>query len=191
MAIGERLGQNLIIAAAVLAVVWAVYLLDLALATDLRMYGIRPRTLSGLWGILCSPFLHLNLRHIVANSGALFVLLLLALSYNRLLALEAIVIMMLVGGGLVWVFGGKNTVHVGASGVIFGLIGFLLFSGIFRRNFKALAVSLVVLFLYGGVLLYGLVPTPGVSWTGHAFGFAAGILAAWLAGPAEKPGTSE
>ena len=171
------------IAVLVLGVIWGVYFLDLALPIDLKAWGIRPKTVSGLVGLLASPFLHLNYEHIMANSNALFILLLLALSLNRGVALKAILIIVLVGGGLVWVFGSSNTIHIGASGLIFGLIGFLLFYGILTRNWQTLIVSVYVTITYGGALLTGIVPKTGVSWTGHLFGALAGILAAWLVRP--------
>ena len=172
--------DNIIAAVIVLAIVWAVFILDTVLPGDWRMLGIRPRTISGLWGIIVSPFLHGGLYHILANTGALFVLLLLSLTYSRKLTVAAVVIIMLVGGGLVWLLGMPGTVHVGASGVIFGLIGYLIASGLFRRDIVALIVAAAVLILYGGSLLMGFVPMPGVSWMGHAFGFIAGVLAAWV-----------
>ena len=76
-------------------------------------------------------------------------------------------------------FGTANTIHIGASGLIFGLIGFLLFSGIFRREWTALFVSLAIGFFYGGALLSLLSVVPGISWSGHFFGFLAGVMAAW------------
>lgn len=185
-----ELKKNLIIAGSVVGVIWAVFIINLIIPFDLRMFGIRPRQLSGLWGILFSPFLHAGLRHILANTLPLFILLLLALSYNRILTIEAIAVIMFAGGGTVWLVGGANTVHIGASGVIFGLIGFLLFAAIFQKNLKSLMVSLLVLFLYGGVLFSGFIPRYGVSWIGHASGFASGILAAWLAGAARQGKTS-
>lgn len=81
--------------------------------------------------------------------------------------------------GLVWVFGRSNTVHIGASGIIFGLIGFLMFMGIFRREWMALVCSIVIFIFYGGALLSLLFYVPGISWTGHVFGFFTGVLAAW------------
>jgi membrane associated rhomboid family serine protease len=117
------------------------------------------------------------------------ILLWLALTYSRIQAVEAIIIIVMVGGGLVWIFGAAGTVHVGASGVIFGLIGFLLFSAVFTRDIKSFLVAIVVLFFYGGAMLTGFVPTPGVSWSGHVFGFLAGILAAWLFGKDRKAET--
>ena len=108
------------------------------------------------------------------------------MSYNRKLTLEAVAFIGLAGGGLVWVFGSANSVHIGASGIIFGLIGFLLFLGVFRREWKTMIISLVVLVFYGGTLLSLLVYIPGVSWSGHFFGFCAGVVAAWLARPDEE-----
>ena len=178
--------QNLLIAAAAVAVIWAVFLIDMVLPIDMRAFGIRPRSLSGLWGLVFSPFLHGGFVHIIANTIPLFVLLFLSLSYNRTLTLEAVIIIAIGGGFLVWLFGGGRSVHIGASGVIFGLIGFLIFSGIFMKNIKALIVAVVVLFLYGGVLIAGFIPRYGVSWLGHAFGFLTGVGAAWLSKGAEK-----
>ena len=172
--------SNLTITLSLLAVMWLVYILNLVLPFDLRLLGIRPRSLSGLPGILLSPFLHGGLFHLLANTIPFFVLMMLALTYDRTLALEALVIIAVGGGLLVWLFGASRSVHIGASGLIFGLIGFLLFVGVFRRDIKAILISLLVLFFYGGVLLWGFIPRSGVSWIGHFFGFVAGILTAWL-----------
>ena len=179
------------IAVLMVAVLWGIYFLDLAIPIDLKAWGIRPRTIGGLVGILTSPFLHLNYEHIMANSNSLFILLLLALSLNRKVALEAMVIIVLVGGSLVWIFAAGNSIHIGASGLIFGLIGFLLFYGIITRDWQTLVVSVYVTITYGGALMTGLVPQTGVSWTGHMFGVLAGILAAWLVRPSKgEPATT-
>lgn len=175
----SRLRSGLQTALLAMAILYAVYFLNYFIPTDLRIYGIRPREIEGLWGILCSPFLHGNYRHLLANTGALFALLLVAFAFSRKLTWVAIIIITLVGGGLVWLFGTANSVHIGASGLIFGLIGFLMFIGFFRREWAALAVSLSVFLLYGGALLSLLSFVPGVSWSGHFFGFAAGVMAAW------------
>jgi membrane associated rhomboid family serine protease len=83
------------------------------------------------------------------------------------------------GGLAVWLFGSASAIHIGASGVVFGLVGYLLFIGLFRREWVALAVSAAVFFFYGGALLSLLQLTPGVSWSSHFYGFLAGVLAAW------------
>ena len=175
-----KIWENVKTALIIVVGLWAIYLLDLVIPIDFRNWGIRPRTLSGLWGIIFAPLLHGGPRHLVANSGALLILLSISLSLSRGLTVWAVAFTALVGGLGVWAVGMPGTVHIGASGVIFGLIGFLLFLGIFRRDWKALGAALVVLFLYGGALLTILVVMPGVSWSGHACGLGAGVLAAWL-----------
>ena len=175
-----QIGDNVEIAAICVALLWGVFFLSLVLPFDLRNYGIRPRSLSGLPGLLLAPFLHAGFRHLISNSLALAPLLFFSLEYSRKLTVEAVLSIALIGGGGIWLFGKSHTVHIGASGIIFGLIGALLAIGLFRREFLALVVSLVVASYYGWALSSLFVVLPGVSWTGHFFGFAAGIFAAWL-----------
>jgi membrane associated rhomboid family serine protease len=132
-----------------------------------------------LWGILAAPFLHVNIQHLTANTGVLFILLTVSLSYSRAQTLKALLTIMLLGGGMVWLLGMGGTIHIGASGIIFGLIGYLMCLGLFRRNWKAVAISVVITFLYGGALYSLLIYVPGISWSGHLFGFISGIVAAW------------
>ena len=174
-----KIRQNLQTALAVVTILWLVYFIDFVLPMDLRLYGLRPRQLDSLAGIAFTPFLHVDLRHLIANSGILFVLLTVSLSFSRKLTFSSLWIIILLGGGLVWLFGQRGTIHIGASGVIFGLIGFLMCLGIFRRDWKALIISLAILLLYGGALQSLFIYVPGISWTGHLFGFISGVLAAW------------
>jgi len=178
------LSRNIKTALAAVACLWGIFLLGIILrqfwSLDIRSFGIQPRELDGLYGIIFWPFLHGNIYHLLSNSFALFFLLLLSLVFFKRLTIPAIVIITLVGGGAVWIFAGRNTVHIGASGLIFGLIGFMISSGIFRKELKALLLAVVVLLLYGGLLLTLTVRIPGISWHGHLFGFLAGVFAAWL-----------
>jgi len=174
-----KIRKNLKIACAAVAVLWLVFFINHVTAVDLRFYGLRPRHVKGLLGILLAPFLHVDLSHLIANTGAFFALLLVSLSFSRRLAIKAILIIIVMGGGLVWLLGDSNSVHVGASGVIFGLIGFLMLLGAFRREWTALVISAAVLLLYGGALQSLLIYMPGTSWSGHIFGFISGALAAW------------
>jgi membrane associated rhomboid family serine protease len=183
---GMKIRQNLQTALATVAILWMVFFINLALPMDLRLYGLRPRNLDSLVGIILTPFLHVDLRHLIANSGVLFVLLTVSLSFSRKLTFRALWIIILAGGGLVWLLGKSDTIHIGASGIIFGLIGFLISLGIFHRDWKALIISLVVLLLYGGALQSLFIYVPGISWTGHLFGFLAGVLAAWWMRAARK-----
>ncbi len=171
--------KNLKTTVCIVGVIWMVFIANFFIPYDLRYYGIKPRTIEGLWGILTMPFLHGNYAHISANTSMLFILLLVSLSFSRKLTFNAIFIIMILGGFLVWVFGTPNTVHIGASSVIFGLIGFLLFMGIFRRELKAFVFSVVVFLLYGGVLFLLMQNQKGVSWAGHFFGFVAGVVSAF------------
>ena len=174
-----KIGQNLRLAFAAIATLWLVYFLNLILEIDLRMYGIMPRHIDGLWGILAAPFLHVDIQHLMANSGALFILLAVSLSYSRAQTLKALLTIMLLGGTMVWLLGTGGSVHIGASGIIFGLIGYLMCLGLFRRNWKAVMTSVVITLVYGGALYSLLIYIPGISWSGHLFGFLSGVVAAW------------
>ena len=174
-----KINRNIRSAFIAIAVLWIVYIINFVLPVDLRLYGLIPRHTDGLWGIIAAPFLHVDIHHLMANSGALFILLAVSLSYSRPLTLRALLVIVLAGGGMVWLLGRPGTVHIGASGVIFGLVGFLMCLGIFRREWKALIISIVITILYGGALHSLLIYIPGISWTGHLFGFLSGVLAAW------------
>lgn len=175
------LSKNIQTALKIVSLPWLIYMLDFILPIELRRYGLQPRQIEGLWGIAAAPFLHGGLNHLVANTGALFILLVVSLSYSRRGTVLALLFIALGGGGLVWLFGQGQSVHIGSSGIVFGLIGFLIFLGIFRREWKALAISLLVALAYGSTVLSLLIRTPGISWSGHFFGFITGIMAAaWI-----------
>jgi len=162
----------------VVGVLWIVFALDALLALDLRFLGIVPRNVVGLRGILFAPFLHAGLGHIVANSGALFFLLLVALLYSRRLTRIALIMTSLLSNTAVWLLGPAGSVHIGASGVIFGLIGFLSAVGFSRGDRRSIFVTLMVLLLYGGAILSLGQRVPGVSWQMHLAGFISGVLCA-------------
>ena len=174
-----KIRQNLQTAFAAIAILWLVYFLNLILEIDLRLYGIVPRDIDELIGILAAPFLHVDIQHLTANSGILFILLAVSLSYSRAQTLKAVLIMVILGGGMVWLLGTGGTIHIGASGIIFGLIGYLMCLGFFRRNWKAVMISVAITILYGGSLYSLLIYIPGISWSGHLFGFVSGVVAAW------------
>jgi membrane associated rhomboid family serine protease len=173
--------EELVGVLAFVGVVWGVFLVGFALPGRMQSYGLTPRTVQGLWGIVTMPFLHANLEHIVSNTVPLIVLLvLLAGSRPRSWAIVAGIV--LVSGALLWLFG-RPANHIGASGLIYGLIAYLFVAGILERRFVPLAIALVVGFLYGGTLAAGVVPRVGsyVSWDGHLCGAIAGAMTAyWL-----------
>ncbi|MCE5333349.1 MAG: rhomboid family intramembrane serine protease [Desulfobacteraceae bacterium] len=176
----KKNSENVEIAFLCVACLWVVYFLSVFLPFDLQSHGIRPRRIAGLEGLVFAPFLHAGLGHLISNSLALGPLLFLALAYSRRETFETIVFTALLGGGATWLLGAPNSLHIGASGIIFGLLGYLLGIGLFRRELFALILSIVVASYYGYALFSLFVVMPGVSWTGHFFGFAAGVLAAGM-----------
>ena len=154
----------------------ALQLLNVATGYSLMAFGLVPRTLHGLFGILTSPFLHASFAHLSANLIAFLVLgtLVILDGLHRFIAVSAIVIVL--GGALVWLFGFAG-VHVGASGWVFGLWAYLLSRAWFHRSWGNLLTAAVVALLYGG-LVVGFLPRQGVSFEGHLFGALAGFIAA-------------
>ena len=161
------------------AVMWAVEIVDLV-AGDLDSAGIRPRDPEGLVGIALAPFLHGGFGHLFSNTIP-FIGLGIVIALSGLVRVASVTaIVALVGGLGVWLVAPATTVHIGASCIVFGVITYLIARGAWSRRALHLVVGVAVLFIYGGTLAFGFLPTPGVSWQGHAFGALGGILAAWL-----------
>lgn len=158
---------------------WIIWLIDLILPVDLNSLGIKPRSISGLIGIICSPFLHGNLAHLISNTIPLLVLGSVTILFYEKQALKVFVMGAIIGGLLVWLFG-RSAIHIGASGLIYALASFLIFYGMFKKDFKSILISILVILTYGG-LIWGVLPTVrGVSWEGHLFGAVAGFIIANL-----------
>jgi membrane associated rhomboid family serine protease len=172
---------GVVLLGSVLLLMWLLEIVDLLVFGGwLDSFGIRPRSLDGLDGVLLAPFLHSGLAHL-ANNSIPFVLLgiLTFLSGLRNFVVTT-ALSLLLGGFGIWLLGAPNSVHIGVSGLIFGYLGYLLLRGYFDRSVGAIVVSLILLVLYGGTL-WGLLPLEtGVSWTGHLFGFLGGALSAYL-----------
>ncbi len=171
--------RGLILVAAMVAVMWVVEIVDLV-AGDLDSAGIRPRDPEGLVGVALAPVLHGGFGHLIGNTIPFLVLgALIALSGLARVA-AVIGIVALVGGLGTWLVAPAGTVHIGASGLVFGFAAYLIARGAYSRRMLHLAIGVVVLLVYGSTLAFGFVPTPGVSWQGHAFGAVGGVVAAWL-----------
>jgi membrane associated rhomboid family serine protease len=157
---------------------WAMEIVDWFLDQRLNDYGIIPRDRRGLIGIPLSPFLHAGFGHLISNTIPLVILGGLVLLSSAKQFLQVSVTIILLGGLGVWLFAiGGN--HIGASGLVFGYFGFIVVRGYFERTIPSLIVAAVVIFMYGGGMLIGMLPvTKGVSWEGHLFGFLAGAFAA-------------
>ncbi len=157
---------------------WAVELVNALDSYRLDRDGIVPRNLSHLDGIVFAPFLHASFSHLLANTVP-FVILGVAIALagaGRLLLVTLIVA--LVSGAGTWLTAPGGTVTVGASGVVFGYATYLISRGLFDRQVVEIAVGVVVLLLFGGALIYDLVPHAGISWEAHLFGGVGGVLAA-------------
>ena len=174
------------------AIMWAIEVVDLVvLGGALDAYGIRPRTVDGLWGILLAPFLHGGLGHVAANTIPFVVLGWLVMLRETWHFFAVGVIVAVLGGLGVWLTAPAAGVHIGASGVVFGFFGFLLLAGWFERRFGTILVSLAVLVAYGG-LIFGVLPGQvGISWQSHLFGFLAGVLAARFLARRPRPARAE
>src|SRR3954463_11640127 len=172
--------QALVVVAALVAVMWVVEVIDQVFSgADLDQYGIRPHDApDGLLGIAAAPFLHAGFGHLIGNTVPFLVLgAMIALSGLARVA-STTVIVALVGGLGVWLFAPTGTDHIGASGIVFGYAAYLIARGFFSRNLLHLGVGVLVIAVYGTTLLFGLVPTDGISWQGHLFGAVGGVVAA-------------
>jgi len=163
-----------------LAVMWVSEVVDVATGHKLDELGIEPRDPEGLIGVGTAPFLHAGFGHLLSNTLP-FVILGLAVAFEGLKRLALVTAIVMVVGGLgTWLFASAGTVHIGASGLVFGYAAYLIVRGVFNRSLGELALALVVVLFLGGALLGGFVPRAGVSWQGHLFGALGGVLAARL-----------
>ncbi|MEV6910052.1 rhomboid family intramembrane serine protease [Amycolatopsis sp. NPDC051071] len=175
-----------IVALAFTALLYLVELVDVVLPADLDQGGIHARDVSGLDGVLWAPVLHAGWGHLLSNTVPVLVFAFLAMAagIGRWVLVTAI-IWVLSGLG-VWLIAPDDTVTVGASGVAFGWLAFLLVRGIFNRAVGQILVAVVLLGIWSG-MLWGLLPgDPGVSWQGHLFGALSGVFAAWVVARMDK-----
>ncbi len=173
------------------AALWGLELVDTyVLHQALNAYGIAPGKISGLIGVLTAPFLHGSLYHLAANTVPLMLFSwLIMLRDNREWGLVTAMSMLTTGIGT-WLIGSAHSVHIGASGLIFGYFGYMLTIGIFQRKFSSILMSLFIGVTYGS-LIFGMIPgfVPFyVSWEGHLMGFLGGVLSAWMVNRSTKGG---
>ena len=160
-----------------IALIWLVKIYEVLFNLDLHTFGIYPLKFSSLHGIITSPLVHSGFKHLISNSGPLFILCTGVFYFYRKIAFKIFTITYLLTGLLVWI-GAREAYHIGASGLIYGFAAFLFTSGIIRKDIRLSAVSLVVVFLYGG-MIWGILPLkPHVSWESHLWGLVVGIALA-------------
>lgn len=169
-----------------IALMWIVHLFTYITHIDLTTFGILPKHASGLPGILFSPFIHGDWEHLFSNTVPFLVLSALMIFNYRKVAFKSFLFIWLGGGFLLWLTGRENY-HIGASGIVYGLAFFVFFSGVFRKNIQAIALSLFVVFLYGSIV-WGLFPLDvQISWEGHTMGAICGALSAFYFRNVDRP----
>jgi len=175
----KRFILSLIPPAVILLVIWMVKIVEVIDGNELFYFGIYPRRITGLMGILASPFIHANFNHLINNTVPFFFLLVAIFYFYQMVAWRVLIISYLVTGALVWLIA-RSSYHVGASGLIYSFAAFLFVSGIIRRNINLLAISMLVIFLYGS-MVWGIFPyRPDMSFESHLMGLIVGVMLAVL-----------
>ncbi|MDY7394411.1 rhomboid family intramembrane serine protease [Aureibaculum sp. 2210JD6-5] len=154
---------------------WIVFWVEGNYNLYFTKYGLYPQTLKGLRGIIFSPFIHSGVKHLFNNSIPLFILMTALFYFYREIAFKVLIYGVLLSGLLTWIIA-RPSYHIGASGIVYLLFSFILFSGMIRKYYRLIAVSLIVIFLYGSMIWYVLPIKDGISWEGHLSGFLVGIL---------------
>ncbi len=161
------------------SLLWLVKIIEIIFNINLTFLGVYPQSIKGLPGIIFSPLIHGDFSHLISNSLPLIILTSMLFYFYKKLGLRIIILTWLIGNVWLWIVG-RESYHIGASGVIYGLAAFLFVSGILRRHPRLMAISMLIAFLYGS-MVWGILPIQeGVSWEGHLMGMIAGILLAFF-----------
>ena len=160
-------------------IIWTVFLVEIQFKVNFNNYGVYPRTLSGLKGILFSPFIHGSLKHLYSNTLPLAILSTALVYFYKPVAFKVLFYGTLLSGLITWLIG-RPSYHIGVSGVIYLLASFIFFKGVFAKHYRLIALSLFVVFVYGSMLWYILPIKDGISWEGHLGGFLTGLFFAYF-----------
>lgn len=168
------------------ALLWIIHLVSVILNQDLSKLGLFPRKPVGLLGIITSPLIHGDFSHLISNTFPLIILGWIIFYFYNKISYLLFFFIYFVTGLLVWIFA-RQVFHIGASGIVYGLVSFLFFSGIFRKDNTSISLALVITFLYGG-LVWGILPgLEGISWESHLFGAITGLIAAYMLRKIDPP----
>jgi membrane associated rhomboid family serine protease len=182
----DRAREGIELVTIMVAAMWAVEIVDSIDSHRLDSDGIVPRSFGHLYGILAAPFLHASFTHLIGNTIPFVLLgLMIALAGAGRLAAVTVIVALVSGLGT-WLTAPAHSVTIGASGIVLGYATYLLSRGVFNRSGGELAMGVVVGLVFGGALLWGLVPHPGVSWQAHLFGAVGGVIAARVLAPTSK-----
>jgi membrane associated rhomboid family serine protease len=175
----SRAAESLFYPFLFVSLLWAIRIFEYISNVDLSHLGILPRSYAGLVGILFSPLIHGNFEHLLSNTLPLLILGIIVMYFYRPIAFEVFFWVYLMTGVWVWISGNGKGYHIGASGLVYGFLSFLFFSGVFRKDTRSIALALLVTSVYGG-LVWGIFPLqPGVSWESHFFGALSGAICAF------------
>lgn len=175
----NQLLESLRIPVIFILIIWSLHIFQYLFSMRWGFLGVYPREFYGLKGIFTSPFIHGDFSHLFNNTVPFFILSTMTLYFYKKVAIRSILMIYILTGFAVWLLA-RETYHIGLSGVVFGLFGFVLGNGIFRRNIRSIVLALIVFLLYSGMLV-GLFPTDeGVSWESHAAGFFIGLFTAYF-----------
>lgn len=159
--------------------IWVVKLIEVEMNISFSRFGLYPLHLKGLLGILAAPLIHSDFEHLINNTIPVLVLSTVIFYFYRIVAFRVILFTWILTGIAVW-FGAREAYHIGASGLIYGFASFVFFSGVIRRNVNLLAISLLVVFLYGS-MIWGIFPIiPDMSWESHLYGGIVGAVLSWV-----------
>ncbi|SNR64560.1 rhomboid family intramembrane serine protease [Lutibacter flavus] len=162
-----------------IVLIWLIYFIEIKFSYNFNKYGIYPKTFKGLRGILFSPFIHSNANHLFNNSIPLAVMLTSLYYFYNKIANRVLFFGLILSGLLTWLIA-RPAMHIGASGIVYLLVSFVFFSGIFRKYYRLTALSLIVVFLYGGMVWYIFPTEERISWEGHLSGFLVGFIFSFI-----------
>ena len=172
--------EGLAIVGLLFLLMWGLEIVDTIVNHRLDEYGIEPREVDGLVGIVAAPFLHADFGHLIGNTVPFVVMGVLIALGGAARVIAVTVIVALVSGAGVWLIAQDNSNHIGASGVVFGYATYLITRGFYNKSALEIAVGIVIVAIFGTALLGGLAPQQGISWQGHLFGAIGGVVAARL-----------
>jgi membrane associated rhomboid family serine protease len=181
---------NILWVMGLISVLWIVQFVQYFGLVDLSSYGTWPHHISGLKGIIFSPFIHGSFEHLISNTLPMMVLLTVLLSAYPRVALWVLVFVHLLSGILVWTFAPDTGVHIGISGIIYGIAAFLVASGIFRKDRTSTSIAILVALVYGS-MVWGFIPQDGVSWQSHLYGSISGVIIAFIFRKRDLPEPTE
>lgn len=182
----KRISLALVIPALFVFFFWLIKLMEISLDMSLAEYGLRPRDTKQWFGIITMPFLHSGFKHIFANSTSFLVLGSMLFYFYSNKSMQVLGLSWLLTGVLTWIIG-RDSVHIGASGIIYSFAGFIFFSGLLSKNIRLMAISLIVVFMYGS-MIWGMFPqNTNISWEGHLAGFVTGVILASIFRPKRVP----